>query len=420
MRGNGALSTLLRPRVLHLLAIALVARTSGAVMPVTLLVSLAQPYGYGIAAVVNGVYIALLAFVAPLRGRLLDRIGQRRAIVPMAATAIAFTVLTAVSVGAQWAWGWTLVTVAVAGLTSPPLNAALRTSWRTVVNGEEGPLKTVHSADSVLEEMGFVIAPLLAGLSLTALPPDRAYQLSVAVYVVVVTAYLLALRRYNLGERVAPSPPSEAAGTRRRAHRWIGPLAEPRMLLILSPLLLMGCIFGGGAIFIPAFTQHLGSFTWTGPLLAMISVGGVVGGIAYGALRWDADLWRKYKVLTLGFAIPSCFLVAVRPLWLLALLLLLSGLFVTPIFINAFLLVDREIAADSRNEANTWISAGTNLSNAVITVIVGSYVAGGRWTAALGVLSGCAAVGLAVALLTRVRSTTAPARARHDTVSSVD
>lgn len=420
MHRKGALATLSRPRVLHLLTIALVARTASAIMPVTLLVSLAQPYGYGIAAVVNGVYLLLLSFVAPLRGRLLDRIGQRRAIVPMALTAIGFTVLTAVSVAQYWAWGWTLLLVIAAGLTSPPLNAALRTSWREVVNGEEGPLKTVHSADSVLEELGFVIAPLLAGVSLTLLAPNRAYQLSVAVYVVVTVAYLLALRRYDLGGRVVPTPPSPGASARHSARRWIGPLSEPRMLLILSPLLLMGCIFGGAAIFIPAFTQHLGSFTWTGPLLATISVGGVIGGIAYGVIRWDADLWRKYKMLTLGFAIPSCFLVAAQPLWLLALVLLLAGLFVTPIFINAFLLVDQEIPADSRNEANTWVSASTNVSNAIITMIIGSSLAGQQWTAALGVLSGCAAVGLIVALVTRVQTTAVSTPAQHETVGSAD
>ena len=61
----------------------------------------------------------------------------------MALSAVAFTVVTAVSVAQQWAWGWTLALVIGAGLASPPLNAALRTSWRAAVNGEEGPLKRV-------------------------------------------------------------------------------------------------------------------------------------------------------------------------------------------------------------------------------------------------------------------------------------
>lgn len=395
------LAALARPRILHLLALALVTRTVVAVLPITLLVSLAQPYGYGIAAVVNGTFILVLAFVAPLRGRVLDRFGQRRALFPMGISAITFTILVAVSVTQRWSWVVSLLLVIAAGLTSPPLNSALRTSWRTVVNGEEGPLKVVHSADSVLEELGFVLAPLLAGLALTLLAPQHAYQLSVTVYVVTVVNYLIAIRRYNLGQRVQASEAAEISARRASLRRWIGPLAEPRMLLIMAPLLVMGSVFGGVAIFVPAFTQHLDARPWMGPLLAMISIGGVIGGVIYGAVPWKADLWHRYRVLTLGFAIPACFFVVAQPLWLLAIVLICAGLFVTPIFINAFLLVDRDIPADSRHEANIWVAASTDVANGVIAMVIGSLVAADHWTAALGVLSCCAAIGVAVALMNR-------------------
>lgn len=62
---TSAVRVLTRPRVLNLLAIALVSRTVVAVLPITLLVSLAQPYGYGIAALVNGTMV--LAFLGPPR-----------------------------------------------------------------------------------------------------------------------------------------------------------------------------------------------------------------------------------------------------------------------------------------------------------------------------------------------------------------
>jgi MFS family permease len=397
---TSGLTVLARPRILHLLTLALVTRIAIAVLPITLLVSLAQPYGYGIAAFVNGTYILLLAFVAPLRGRVLDRFGQRRALLPMAICAVTFTILVAVSVTRHWSWVVSLLLVIAAGLTSPPLNAALRTSWRTVVNGEEGPLKVVHSADSVLEELGFVLAPLFAGLTLTLLAPHRAYQLSVLVYVAAILNYLIAIRRYNLGQRQV-SDAAEISVRRASLRRWVGPLAEPRMLLIIAPLLVMGSVFGGVAIFVPAVTQHLDARPWMGPLLAMISIGGVVGGVLYGAVPWKADLWRKYRILTLGFAVPACFFVIAQPLWLLAIVLVCTGLFVTPVFINAFLLVDRDIRADTRHEANTWVAASTDVANGIVAMVIGALVAADQWTVALGVLSGCAAVGVTVALFNR-------------------
>jgi NADH:ubiquinone oxidoreductase subunit 5 (subunit L)/multisubunit Na+/H+ antiporter MnhA subunit len=83
-----------------------------------------------------------------------------------------------------------------------------------------------------------------------------------------------------------------------------------------------------------------------------------------------------------------------HPLWLLALLLVLSGLFVTPLFINAFLLVDAPISEGSRHEANTWIGASTDVANGIVAILIGALVAGGHWQPALALLSGCALVGV--------------------------
>lgn len=413
---NTATRVLLRPRVLNLLAIALVSRTVVAVLPITLLVSLAQPYGYAVAAVVNGTMTLVLAVLGPLRGRVLDRVGQRRALVVMGVTAMALMSLVAVSVAFHWPWWVSLLLVICAALTSPPLNAALRTSWRRVVDGEQA-LKVVHSADSVLEEIGFVLAPLAAGLALVMLQPRHAYELCVAIYVLVITAYLMLAKRYGLGRRPAPATDEDAAAPPplRRSHRWLGPLAEPSMLMIIAPLLTMGCVFGGIGIFVPAYTQHLSAVVWVGPLLAMISIGGVVGGIAYGVLRWNSDLWTKYRILAAGFAIPACLLFTAEPLWLLALLLVLSGLFVTPVFINAFLLVDHTIDERLRHEANIWVGASTDVANGIIAIVIGALVVNADWSPALAVLSGCSLVGLVVVLtwgrVSRHRttpSTTAP------------
>ncbi|GAA1309149.1 MFS transporter [Saccharothrix xinjiangensis] len=397
---SSAARVLATPRVLTLLAIALVSRTVVAVLPITLLVSLAQPYGYGRAAVINGTMVLVLAVLGPLRGRVLDRVGQRRALVVMGIAAMTLMSLVAVSVAARWPWWSSLLLVIAAALTSPPLNAALRTSWRRVVQGEQ-QLKLVHSADSVLEEIGFVLAPLAAGLALVALPPRHAYELCVAVYVLVITAYLIIAKRHGLGEKPSPAteesarPPSAS----RRRQRWLGPLSEPAMLMIIAPLLVMGCVFGGIGILVPAYTQHLSAMSWMGPLLAMISIGGVVGGIVYGTLRWNSDLWSKYRILAIGFALPACLLFTARPLWLLALLLVLSGLFVTPVFINAFLLVDHTIDEGMRHEANIWVGASTDVANGIIAIVIGALVAKADFNSALTVLSSCAAVGLAIALI---------------------
>lgn len=82
---TGVLHLLLRPPVRGLLTLAFLARTTAAVLPITLLLALAQAHGYARAAAVGGGYTLVLALCAPLRGRLLDRYGAHRMLTLMGA-----------------------------------------------------------------------------------------------------------------------------------------------------------------------------------------------------------------------------------------------------------------------------------------------------------------------------------------------
>ncbi|MFD6280976.1 MFS transporter [Streptomyces sp. NPDC060209] len=397
------LRQLARPPVRGLLTLAFLARTAAAVLPITLLLALAQSHGYARAALVGGGYTVVLAFCAPLRGRILDRYGAHRMLTVMGAATALLLALVACSVEFRWPWWTTLPLVIAATLSSPPLNAALRSSWRHLVT-DEAQLKAVHSADSVLEEAGFVLAPLTAGAAITLVGPRHAYETAAAAFVTITALYLAAARRHHLG--TTHSRP--AATPARSARRWLGPLATPGTTTILLPLLVMGCVFGGTSVLVPAYTQHQHATALLGPLLAAISTGGVIGGILYATIDWKAGLRRKYQLLTLGFTLPTTLLFLARPLWLLATLLLLAGLFVTPLFINAFLLIDATATDNTRIEANTWVGASTDITGGIMAVIIGALAQQHRWDTALLALTCCAAVGAAGAVLPPARHTAKP------------
>ncbi|GGZ61681.1 MFS transporter [Streptomyces subrutilus] len=406
-RPADVLRHLARPPVRGLLTLAFLARTTAAVLPVTLLLALAESHGYARAALVGGGYTFVIALCAPLRGRLLDRYGAHRALTRLGAATALLLGLVACSVEFRWPWWTTLPLVVTAGLASPPLNAALRSSWRRLA-ADEAQLKAVHSADSVLEEAGFVLAPLTAGAAITLLGPRHAYETAAAAFVAVTALYLAAARRHHLGTtRPAPAEPGPAR-VGPRSRRWLGPLATPGTTAILLPLSVMGCVFGGTGVLVPAYTQSQHATVWLGPLLAAVSTGGVIGGILYAMIDWKAGLWRTYRLLTLGFTLPAMLLFLARPLWLLAALLLLAGLFVTPLFINAFLLIDATATDDTRVEANTWVGASTDITGGVTAVVIGALVQHQRWDTALLTLTCCATVGALGALLAPGRRPAAP------------
>ncbi|MFB7763309.1 hypothetical protein [Streptomyces xiamenensis] len=98
----------------------------------------------------------------------------------------------------------------------------------------------------------------------------------------------------------------------------------------MLPLLIMGCIFGGAGIYIPAYTS---TTVWTpsSAPLAALSAGGVTGGILYALLPTQClPLWATYRLLTAGFALLAALLVFAQPTRLLAPVLAADGLFVPP------------------------------------------------------------------------------------------
>lgn len=170
----------------------------------------------------SGGYTLVLAFCAPLRGRLLDRYGAHRMLTLMGATTALLLGLVACSAEFTWPWFTTLPLVIAATLSSPPLNAALRSSWRRLA-ADDAQLKAVHSADSILEEAGFVLAPLTAGAAITLLGPRHAYETAAATFITITALYLTAARRHHLGT----THPSPAVTSPRRPRQWLGPLTTP-------------------------------------------------------------------------------------------------------------------------------------------------------------------------------------------------
>lgn len=411
------------PRVSQLLVAAFLSRAAVAASPLALLVALASVYGFATAGLIDGVYTLILALFGPLRARILDHFQPRTSLFVMGAVALSSMAGVSIVIAEKGPWWAALALIVLSGLTMPPLNAALRVSWRQTVQGDE-QLKVVHTADSIVEELAFVTGPALAGLGFVLLSDTTAYVAVIALIAVALALFLVVTWRYDLGRRpsqqdggdtsltstpVVQSPPLLAT-----LRRLIGPWAYSKMFFIACPLFAMGFVFGGLGVYVPAYAASLGSVGWSGVILALISVGGVIGGIVYGSKRWDIPLWARYRWLILAFLIPCVFMVFASPLWALGVLIFLCGLSVTPVLSSAFLLVDDELPITVRHEATAWVGASTDLTNGISAIIVGSLVANQRWSTALLVIGAVSlACLLAIMSLWSRRTTSWSAKDTH-------
>src|SRR4051794_10910226 len=147
---------------------------------------------YGFAGALSACYVFGNAVGSPLLGRLVDRYGQRRLLLPCGAVHAAGVITLAVLLEAD-APDWTLVAPAVVfGFSYLSVGSLVRARWAHQVAG--GPqLSTAMSIESVLDELIFVVGPLIATLLATQTEPVLVLYVAIGL-IVGGTLWLAALR----------------------------------------------------------------------------------------------------------------------------------------------------------------------------------------------------------------------------------
>lgn len=325
------------------------------------LLVVAENGSYGLAGAISATFALVNAGSAPVISRLIDRHGQRRVLAPAVALHSAglalFVVL--VSVGAPT---WTLfLSAAVAGLFGPSIGSLVRARWGHVLG--PGPrLSTAYAFESVLDELIFVVGPLVVTVLATRIVP-AAGLLTAIVLVLVGTAALLS-------DRASEPPPA--------AHDVEHPsaLRSPGLLTLMVVMAFVGGVFGSVEISAVAFADEYGQRVLAGPLLACYAGGSMLSGVVFGAVRWQVSIRRR---LLLGATVMTATVTALpwtQSAAVLAVLLFLAGVGIAPTLISCFSLVERMVPAGTVTEGLTWVTTGLIIGFSVATWLSGRLVDG--------------------------------------------
>jgi predicted MFS family arabinose efflux permease len=230
-----------------------------------------------------------------------------------------------------------------------------------------------------------VAGPLLVG-GIVALASSEAAVAAAAVGVAL-GGMVSALT--TLGRTMGAQRDAEVGGIRAGVSR--------RLLILVAslggPALALGCL----EVAVPAFAGEHGSVAWAGPLLAVVSAGSMVGGIWYGT-RPQRSREERYLAALCLFAILLLPPVVATSLPVLAILLLLPGLVLGPLFILLYELVDRAASAGHRTGAFSLVVAANNASVGLGAAAAGALIAALDPWAGFALASGTAAVGAVSAL----------------------
>jgi len=374
---SGYLDLLRDSRIRHLFVVAFFARMPPMAAPLafTLLVVKHLDGTYTQAGVVAAATTIGAAIGSPWRGRRIDRVGLRRAVVP---SIVVVGLLYPVAVFAPY---WLLVpTTFVMGLFLIPIFSVMRQSLSVMV--DEGRRRTAFSADSVVTEASFIIGPAIGVLVVTQFGAAAAIAFIGACEVIAG----LVLLRLDPPTRSTTDPVSPDTDT--APVRW---MSVPIGFLFL---IAAGSVFGLYAtdLGIVAELEDLGNTGAIALVYALWGGASLLGGLLYGALH--TSIRPTYLLLGLGLAtIPVGLAESVPSL---ALAVIPAGFLCAPTLTAASEWLAKLTPEERRGEAMGWFgtahTVGAALAGPAIGLAIdeigpwGGFVLGGSIAAGIAVL----------------------------------
>jgi predicted MFS family arabinose efflux permease len=347
---------LARPGVPRLLVVAALARVpaTAAGVVLTLHVVTTLRLGYAAAGLVATAATVGMAVGSPWRGRAVDRLGLRRALIP-----------SIVAEAAVWGsapfvpYRMLLLVALVGGVLGLPIFTVTRQSLSVLV--PEDQRRTAYSLDSMGVELSFMAGPALGVVVATQISTTAAL-LGVGVCMVLAGLALVAFDPPTRSEEV-PAPASAAS-------RGLRAFVSPGLVAALGAAAAATIVLAGTDVAVVAVLREHGAVTLTGLIFVFWGAGSMFGATVYGALKRPISplvLLAGLAVLTIPVGLAS------SP-WMLAVLILPAGALCAPVVTATAEEVARRVPERVRGEAMGWHGSALTVGTAVGAPLAGASI----------------------------------------------
>lgn len=342
------------PGVARIIAAQLTARFPFGMLSLAFLLHIEQVTGsYGAAGLVLAATSIGQAIAGPLTSRWMGVWGIRRVLLlTLAVCVVAVTTiaLVPIAVPAYMAVGF------VAGLSTPPVQPAVRTIYPKLVTSQQ--LTPLFSLDASAQEIIWVLGPVVTTFVSTQVGTVWGIVLAAAIMLV---GCLWFISSPEVGRVRIP-----------KSRRKLGQVLKrpPVLLATIVGFLLVGACAAVEAGVVATF-GHDG--LEAGIVLAIFSVGSLAGGLALGHTPIGPyALARRIFIVFAGLAIASLFLNA----WWLSVTLFIAGIGIAPALAVLFAIVSASVKFSDTAEAYGWVGTGQLIGAAMGSAAAGFLIDG--------------------------------------------
>jgi MFS family permease len=353
----------------------------------TVLLIRSETGSFAVAGGVEACIAIATAASLPIQGRLVDRYGQTRVLLPVAAVnplALTSLVLAAKAGADPIVLGAIGV---ICGGSVPALGACMRTLWGTLVP-DRVLRQSAFALDAVLVETAFIAGPLLTATLVSAASPALAVLVNAGL--TLTGALTFALSRASRGWRGEPHDGG-----------WAGPLASSRVLLLVAVQVPLGMAIGAMEVATVAFATQEHAPGAAGALIAVQAAASLAGGLWYGSRTHRSSAAQRYPWLLLAIAIVFAPLLLMSSLASAYPLMTLSGFAFAPSGAVVYALIDELAPPGGATESTSWVSTAIIVGVAAGNAAAGAVVGGGHAHYGYAVAVGAAALAGLLAISAR-------------------
>lgn len=373
----------------------LLARVPMAMFNISLILMVQIQYdSYEMAGRVAAIGVLVWGLQTVPTARLVDRWGQRKAMIPLTALFVVGAVMaiwTAMTLGPEWLL-W--LSVAIASV-SGPLGSLTRARWSHLLKKDQ-EIHTAFALEGSLDEVLFIGGPALATILATVIWPPLGMIVCVVAMLVGISILL---------SQTSTQPPTRTV----TGGSSLGIRIPAAVLAVTLISLGLGLMFGAIDISAVGFADEHGLKKIAGVLIAALAAGSLVGGLLYGARRWRTSLWARTVIGTFAVAVGFGVLALAPNLLWFAVIGFIAGATIAPTMTNADAVVQRVVARDQITEGMAWVRIGIGIG-----VAAGAWAAGylldhhgARWGLYLAAASGILTFLIAVATIPLLKRGTA-------------
>lgn len=374
---SGYIDLLKTPGVARIISAQLTARLPSGMISLAFLIHIEKIFdSYGAAGLVLAATSVGQAIAGPLTSRWMGRWGMRPVLTITLIVCSTGIGLIAFALMPLWAY---MIVGFVVGISTPPIQPAVRTIYPKMVTGKQ--LTPLFSLDASAQEIIWIMGPFITVLLAT--------QVSSVVAIAVAGVFLV-----GGGVWFIASP--EVGKVRiPLSRRRIGVVLKNRAVLLATVcgFLLIGSAASIEVGVVAVFGE---GGTEAGILFGIWAIASLIGGLSMGHLPigpWA--LARRFAIVVVGMAAAPFSL----EFWWLAIALVIAGIGIAPVLAVMFAIVSASVKFSETAEAYGWLGTGQLIGSALGSAIAGFLIDGIGPVGGLYSALAFAVVGTAVAVL---------------------